>query len=62
MNKDNECDMVVTPTIPFVPNSIEDFKLNLPNYLTEDCFVEGLVIVESIQMCDERYVEGGSRE
>ena len=57
MSKPNECDMVVTLTIPCVPNCKESFLLNLPTYLTEDCFDEGLVIVESVQMCDERYTE-----
>jgi hypothetical protein len=57
MSKPNECDMVVTLTIPYVPNCKESFLLNLPTYLTEDCFDEGLVIVESVQMCDERYTE-----
>ena len=59
MKKPNECDMVVTLTIPFVPNCIESFRLNLGEYLsggTRD-LSEGLIVIESIQMCDERYVE-----
>ena len=55
--KPNECDMVVTLTVPYVPNCKESFLLNLPTYLTEYCFKAGLVIVDSVQMCDERYTE-----
>ena len=62
MKKPNECDMVVTLTVPYVPNCIESFKLNLPTYLTEDCFDEGLIVIESIQMVDERYVEEREEE
>ena len=59
--KPNECDMVVTLTIPFVPNCIDSFKLKLGEYLsggTRD-LSEGLIVLESIQMVNERYVEEG---
>lgn len=55
--KPNECDMVVTLTVPYVPNCKESFLLNLPTYLTEECFNADLVVVESIQMVNERYEE-----
>ena len=48
-NKNQECDMVITLTIPYVPNNVSDMKYNLPKYLTQDCFDKGLVIVENIK-------------
>ena len=62
MSKLNECDMVVTLTVPCVPNCEESFLLNLPTYLTEDCFNEDLVVVESVQMVNQRYVEEREEE
>lgn len=56
--ENNECDMVVTLTIPYVPNCEESFLLNLPLYLTKGCFQDGLVNIDSVQMVNERYVEG----
>ena len=55
--ENNECDMVVTLTIPFVPNCEESFRANLGGYLNGRDLSEGLIIVESIQMVNERYVE-----
>ena len=62
MSKLNECDMVVTLTVLYVPNCEESFLLNLPTYLTEDCFNEDLVVVESVQMVNQRYVEEREEE
>ena len=47
-----KCDMVITLTIPCVPTSVSDMKYNLPNYLTQDCFDKGLVIVENIKVME----------
>jgi len=57
MKKPNECDMVVTLTIPYVPNCKKSFIDNLPSYLTKDLFKSDLVIIDNVQMCNERYVE-----
>ena len=59
MKKPNERDFVVTLSIPFVTMSKEDFILNLPDYLTADCFEGGLVIIESLMVMEERYIEQG---
>ena len=56
-NKPNECDIVVKLTIPCVPNCKESFLLIISNYLSEDCFDEGLVMVDEIQMINEVYTE-----
>ena len=51
-NKNQECDMVVTLTIPYVANNVSYMKHNLPKYLTKDCFDKGLVIVENIKVME----------
>ena len=51
-NKNQECDMVVTLTIPYVANNVSYMKHNLPKYLTQDCFNKGLVIVEDIKVME----------
>tara|TARA_Y100001938_G_scaffold42195_1_gene58128 strand:+ start:219 stop:419 length:201 start_codon:yes stop_codon:yes gene_type:complete len=61
-NKPNECDMVVTLTIPYVPNCKESFLLNISNYLTDDCFRDGLVYIGDVEMVNETYVEARDEE
>ena len=53
MSSKKYCDMVVTLTIPCVPTSVSDMENNLPNYLTQDMFDGGLVIVENIKVMEE---------